>query len=128
LPKVYQRIQYTPQELRLKFTQYVERSDREGEEIAISWFAVYSQTAENYLTDKKDCQDFSEVIGQIMLVFEYRYEQKSANWVPMQYLMNNRFRGKRESLTKNEQNVKVNQDINTALDDIVLNGWKPKSE
>jgi hypothetical protein len=36
LPKVYERINYTPQELRLKFTQYVERSDINSEEICIS--------------------------------------------------------------------------------------------
>lgn len=36
LPKVYERMNYTPQELWLKFTQFIERSDKNSEEITIS--------------------------------------------------------------------------------------------
>jgi hypothetical protein len=129
LPKVYQRLEYTPQELRKKFIEYVQRSDENNEEITISWFQVYASTWRTYLTDKKECQDFSEVIEAIYESFEYRYEQKAARWQNMAYILNNRFKWKWESLQKNDNNLTgISQDVATILDKILnkSNGGETK--
>lgn len=125
LPKVYERMNYTPQELWLKFTQYIERSDKNSEEITISWFAVFSQTSSKFLTEHKDSQEFSEVVDNIMSTFENRYEQAAAKWLPVSYIMNNRFKGKRESVQKNENTEMVNKDVKDILDQIIYNKNNP---
>jgi len=76
LPKVYERMNYTPQEFWLKFTQYLERSDKNSEEICISGFAVYAQTSSDFLNQHRTSKDFSSVVEAIMTCFESRYEQK----------------------------------------------------
>ena len=120
LPPVYETMKYTGPELRYKFVQYLERSDKNWEEICISWFAVYAQTSRAYIYDKKwDSQDVIDTKDAILAIFEFRYEQigiKSGNF---SYIMNNRFKNERESLQKNEDTHKINQDVKDILDSII---------
>lgn len=118
LPKIYERIEYTPQELWLKFSQYIERSDKNSEEITISWFSVFAHVSSTYLFDKKWSQDFSNIIDMIMTVYESRYEQ-SAKRADIKYLMNNRFKWKRESVQKVEETHNLHPDVKWVLDQII---------
>jgi len=120
LPKVYQRMEYTPWELRQKFSQYVERSDKYNEEITIAWFSVFASIARDYLySNTNKSQESKDIIENIMSVFEYRYVQKLARSWNIPYLMNNRFKWSWESLSKSEDKVNINPTVKQILDKII---------
>lgn len=124
LPPVYEQMNYTPQELRYKFTQYIERSDKNGEEVVISWFSVFAQIERHFLQQHKESQEFSSVIDRIYSIFENRYEQKASRWENVQYIMNNRFKKERESNSKLETTSNVNPEVKDILDKIIYRAKK----
>ena len=126
MPKICVRLDYTPQELWKKFKDFVERSDKNGEEITISWFSCYAQIARNYMRDNKNMsQELSTVIDNIMAVYESRYEQKLWRWENVSYLMNNRFKWDRESRTNVDSSHTIKSDVKWVLDEITwVDGWK----
>lgn len=121
LPDVYTVIEYTPEELRKKFREYLIRSDKYAEEVCVSWFCVFIWRTTKYLLNKENdkSKDFLHVVDMIMQYFESRYEQKISNWMNLAYLMNNRFKWSWESLSKNEDKVNINSDVKWVLDKII---------
>lgn len=119
LPKVYYNMNYTPEELWKKFIEYVERSDKHNEEVVISGFWVFASLSSTFLTSHRDSLEFSEVVEAIYQVFEYRYEQKWAKWINIAYLMNNRFKWKRESTQNINETHNLHPDVKSVLDQII---------
>jgi hypothetical protein len=62
-------------------------------------------------------------VDAIITIFESRYEQIGAK-ADFKYMMNNRFKGKRESVQKNENTNNINPEIKDILDEII-NKKKP---
>jgi len=123
LPAVYNIMDYTPQELWKKFNDYLARSDKNYEEITISWFQLYASVWRNYLNKKEKSQEYEGVVDAIYQTFEYRYEQWAAKWNSVAYIMNNRFKGKRESSQTNNNNLTwVSKDVVEILDNILNKG------
>ncbi len=120
LPMNYQTINYTPQELRYKFVQYIKRANKNWEEIVISWFHVYVWLHRQYLTEHKKSQEYSVIVEGILTVFECRYEQKLAQWKNVAYLLNNRFRGNWANQSRIKVKISgVHPDVKYIFDSII---------
>jgi len=129
MPKVYQEMKYTPQELWKKFTEYVERSDKNGEEITISGFWCYASLWINYLSQNKSSQSFSWIVESIYQFFENRYEQKASKWESVSYVMNVRFRDRWwKSVTQVDNTHTINTDVKGVLDKLTWDGEEKPAE